>query len=214
MSYARVMVRAAWLLVLLLVVACNAIDDTEVDGEDWNGIARDRGFETQPDDFFRFAGSGCIVDLVRQPTSLVDVASLSNQIVLGEVVEVVPVARFEGSDDYRVRYRVAVDETLAGDDMETLLIDEPCAHAGKVAGMRNSIPSAQFLFILDGPYAADPGNPQEDEELAFALTFYRFGVVGESGGGLVFPYGESQELLRGLVSMDDAVAALFDDAAD
>ncbi len=208
------MAHVARLLAVLLVVGCNAVDDVEVDGEDWNGIARDRGFETQPDDFFRFAGSACIVDLVRQPTSLADVASLSNQIVLGEVVEVVPVARFEGSGDYRVRYRVAVDQALTGEELDTLLVDEPCAHAGKVAGMRNSIPSGQFLFILDGPYAADPGNPQEDEELAFALTFYRFGVVGESGGGLVFPYGESQELLRGLVSMDDAVAALFDDAAD
>ena len=182
--------------------------------ESWDWLAQEQGFPANGAYFFGHSDTACSVTPGVLPQTLEELVALSARIFVGSYEEVVPLLRqgFIGYAQYVVFYRLGVVSTVKGPADGGLLLEDICAHGGKVAGLMRSLPDDRFVFFLSGPYMngglANPG-PESFNHVARGL-----GVVGERGGRLEFMHaGPSgletlREALAGYGSLDELVEAI------
>ena len=100
---------------------------------------------------------------------------------------------------------------MKGDEKDQLLVNDFCAHGGKLAGLRATRPSEPLLFFLDGPWPLNPSAPVDpSEELAFGLLRRHLGIVRVEADGLEFAFQlgrESNALVAAFSELQDAAAA-------
>jgi hypothetical protein len=166
--------------------------DLDVNGNcvDWAKVATTHGFETVPDDFYRFLELACNVEPADPPANLQQLGKAADLIAIGRITAIV-VHRRENDVlvPYTVALELALDDVVRGKaDSMRIQVPATCAPAGKVEGLRNSIPDSSALFILTA--GAD------DKGTLFDFAFHYLGVVVENSNGLSFPLiGDSKEIV-------------------
>lgn len=195
----RSLPRLLLLLAVLSALACSSDDGPEcpddpalgeapVECIDWEAVAEERGFPTEPDGFFPFLQSGCSVEPSVASATLEDLVEASDAVVFGRLVDVVPVPSqsFEERPEYEPQLTLAVDEVVVGDQPDEIDVMPACGTTGKIAGLEFALPAEdRFLFFLE----ANGG----ELEGTFGFTYFYLGVVEDSPAGARFaldPGGE------------------------
>jgi hypothetical protein len=219
---------AAWLVADLIVVGCScAADGSAVRVDDchsteegcasdapievWDALAVESGFETMPENFFRFGDFACTYTPVQPPRTIDGLVEYVTLVLRGKIASIVPARQrpVNGMAQYDVYMNVQVDEVLKGEyGSDHLFVNMLCAHGGKVAGLMRTIPTEEFVFFLGGPHEGD--FPTE----FFSLAFHGLGIVGESEDGLAYMHSWSFETERPSLaayrSLDDLAATIRD----